>query len=114
MYSRRRFLQGAAALAVSTRLRAQTYPFALGVASGYPSPSGIALWTRLTGLQLPVPVKWEIADDEAMRNIVLAGEETAHADWAHSVHVDVQGLAPQRWYWYRFTAGGAQSAIGRT
>jgi alkaline phosphatase D len=114
MYSRRRFLQGAVALAVSTRLRAQNYPFALGVASGYPSPSGITLWTRLTGLQLPVPVRWEIAGDEAMRNIVLAGEETAHADSAHSVHVDVQGLAPQRWYWYRFTAGGAQSPIGRT
>jgi alkaline phosphatase D len=114
MYSRRRFLQGVAALTVATRLRAQTYPFALGVASGYPSPSGITLWTRITGLQLPVPVKWEMASDEAMRTIVLAGEETASADWAHSVHVDVQGLAPQRGYWYRFTAGGAQSPIGRT
>jgi alkaline phosphatase D len=118
MYSRRRFLKGVAALAVSTppfcSARAQTYPFALGVASGYPSPSGFTLWTRLNGFQVPAPVKWEIASDEAMRNIVIAGEETARAEWAHSVHVDVQGLAPQRAYWYRFSAGDAQSPIGRT
>jgi alkaline phosphatase D len=114
MYSRRRFLQGVAALAVSTRLRAQTYPFALGVASGYPSPSGFTLWTRLNGFQARVPVKWEIASDEAMRHVVLAGVETASAEWAHSVHVDVRGLAPHRWYWYRFSAGDAQSPIGRT
>jgi alkaline phosphatase D len=114
MFTRRRFLQGVGALAVSTRLRAQTCPFALGVASGYPSPSGITLWTRITGFQLPIPVNWEIASDEAMRKIVRAGQETASAEWAHSVHVDVQGLAPHRWYWYRFTAGGAQSPVGRT
>ena len=29
------------------------------------------------------------------------------AEWAHSVHVEVDGLEPDRWYWYRFTAGGA-------
>jgi alkaline phosphatase D len=61
-----------------------------------------------------VPVKWEIASDEAMRHIVRAGVESASAEWAHSVHVDVRGLAPQRWYWYRFSAGGAQSPVGRT
>jgi alkaline phosphatase D len=114
MFSRRRFLQGLGAFAVSTRVGARSYPFALGVASGYPTPSGVTLWTRLTGFDLAVPVRWEIAGDEAMRNIVRSGEETAAPEWAHSVHVDVQGLAPQRWYWYRFTAGGAQSRIGRT
>ena len=114
MFTRRRFLQGVAGLAVTARLHAQTYPFALGVASGYPSAAGVTLWTRITGFQVPVQVKWEIASDEAMRNIVLAGVETASAEWAHSVHVDVQGLAPQRWYWYRFSAGGAQSPVART
>ncbi len=114
MFTRRRFLQGVAGLAVPARLHAQTYPFALGVASGYPSAAGVTLWTRITGFQVPVQVKWEIASDEAMRNIVLAGVETASAEWAHSVHIDVQGLAPQRWYWYRFSAGGAQSPVART
>ncbi len=118
MYSRRRFLQGVAALAVAAppfcSARAQADRFALGVASGYPSPEGFTLWTRVNGFQGPVPVKWEIASDEAMRHVVRAGVERASAEWAHSVHVDVRGLAPQRWYWYRFSAGGAQSPIGRT
>jgi len=118
MFTRRRFLQGMAALSVSTAshpaARAQTYPFALGVASGYPSPSGITLWTRVTGLAAAVPVKWEIARDESMRQTAFLGETIAQPEWAHSVHIDVQGLEPGRRYWYRFTAGDAQSPVGRT
>lgn len=114
MFTRRRFLQGAGALAVSTRLRAQSFPFSLGVASGYPAPTGVTLWTRLLGIDAPVPVKWAVSSDEAMRQVVRAGEALATPEWAHSVHVDVEGLEPDRWYWYRFTAGGEQSAVGRT
>jgi alkaline phosphatase D len=33
---------------------------------------------------------------------------------AHSVHVEVQGLQPDRWYFYRFAVGDAVSATGRT
>jgi len=49
MFTRRRFLQTLGAFSVCRNLRAQSYPFSLGVASGYPSPSEIVLWTRLTG-----------------------------------------------------------------
>ena len=74
MFTRRRFLQGLGALAVGTRLRAQSYPFSLGVASGYPSPSSITLWTRLTGIDPnPVPVKWEVAADEAFKRVLRSG-----------------------------------------
>jgi len=118
MFTRRRFLQGMAALAVSTAsrpaARAQTYPFALGVASGYPSPAGITLWTRITGMPAAVPVKWEIATSESMSTVARTGEQLATPEWAHSVHVDVQGLEPDRRYWYRFTAGDARSPVGRT
>lgn len=118
MITRRRFLQSLGALAVSTRVQARfgSYPFALGVASGYPSPSGITLWTRLMGALDPttVPVTWEIAADESMRAVVRRGQELASPEWGHSVHVDAEGLEPGRWYWYRFTAGEAQSPIGRT
>jgi len=114
MISRRRFLQGAAALAVSPALRAQGNPFPLGVASGYPASTGMVLWTRLLGLAGAQPVSWEIAEDEAMRRIVQRGETTADPAWAHSVHVEPEGLRPDRWYWYRFTAAGAQSPVGRT
>ncbi len=130
--SRREFLKAAAAFGVLAavpgcttlgRLRMTRDPFTLGVASGYPSPSGVVLWTRLApepvvpGGGMPpevVAVDWEIAEDEGMRRVVQRGADHASPDWAHAVHVEVAGLAPDRWYWYRFHAGGATSPIGRT
>ena len=98
------------------------YLFALGVASGEPLPDGVVLWTRLAPDPLngggmgpaPVPVRWEVADDEAMRRVVRRGTVLAHAAWAHALHVEVRGLAPDRIYWYRFSARGEASPVGRT
>jgi alkaline phosphatase D len=123
---RRRFLHALGALGVAQSFPAHAqlrekprfadHPFALGVASGYPQPDGMVLWTRLLGDfgAAAVPVRWEIAADEAMRRVVASGNTEAHPDWAHSLHVEPRGLQPGRWYWYRFTAGGAQSPLGRT
>ena len=111
MIDRRRFLLSVGALSVLPAFSQSSNPFPLGVASGYPTPTGMTLWTRTTG---PGAVRWEVAADEAMKHIVLAGSANAEADWAHSVHVDVQGLEPDRWYWYRFGTGDAQSPVGRT
>ncbi len=90
--------------------------FALGVASGQPRPDGMVLWTRLTGHDLPeqVPVRWEVAADEAFTKVVMRGEFTAQDVWAHSVHAEPKGLASDRWYWYRFRALGAASTPART
>jgi len=125
MIGRRKFLEVLAALGVAHTLPSRaadrkvsfdSYPFTLGVASGYPSPDSVVLWTRLTGGLDPraVGVRWELAADESMKSIISSGETTAEPAWAHSVHVEVPGLAPDRWYWYRFSAGGAQSPVGRT
>ncbi len=96
-------------------------PFGLGVASGAPAPEGVVLWTRLVapGLldslgEAPVPVRWEVAHDEAFSQVVQRGDAVASAELAHSVHAEVQGLAPDRWYFYRFMAGGITSPTGRT
>ncbi|MEJ0069248.1 MAG: alkaline phosphatase D family protein [Pseudomonadota bacterium] len=97
-------------------------PFTLGVASGDPLPDGVVLWTRLApeplqggGMPpLPVAVDWQVATDDRMRNIVQRGTETARPELGHAVHVEVAGLQPGRWYWYRFVAAGAESPIGRT
>lgn len=130
MSSRREFLQALAALGLAAGVppradaapRFDRNPFRLGVASGYPSAGGAVLWTRLItdferydgGLDpVAVPVHWEVAGDEAMRNIVASGVESATPDWAHSVHVEVKGLEPERRYWYRFAAGDALSPVGR-
>jgi len=130
--ARRRLLQavaGLAGLAVTgngARLLArpnfQSYPFALGVASGEPSAEGFVLWTRLApdplhggGMPpLDVPVEWQVADDENFARIVRRGVAIAAPEWAHSLHVEVDGLASDRWYFYRFLSGGAASPIGRT
>jgi alkaline phosphatase D len=98
-------------------------PFTLGLASGYPEPNGVVLWTRLAPQPLvpgggmpaaPVAVEWEIGSDEALRKVVRRGTVNATPDSAHSVHVEVTGLKPASDYWYRFTSGGARSAVGRT
>lgn len=113
---RRAFAAGLGALLLPTLARGQSSAgFGLGVASGCPRPTSVVLWTRLTGsLPANVSVQWALAEDEAMRRVVRSGIATAEEAWAHSVHVDVEGLQPGRFYWYRFTANGETSAVGRT
>jgi alkaline phosphatase D len=98
-------------------------PFTLGVASGDPNADGFVIWTRLApdplaldglgGMGAPAAVSWEVAEDAAMARVVARGTVSADARMAHAVHVEVSGLQPGRPYWYRFTALGVQSAIGR-
>jgi len=129
--SRRQFLQRTSALIAATLVapsrsiaqpRFSSSPYALGVASGYPHPRGVTLWTRLApqpvagGGVPPVPaqVSWEVAADETFRTIAAHGTTIALPEWAHSVHVDVDGLEPAHTYWYRFRSGDALSPTGRT
>jgi alkaline phosphatase D len=59
-------------------------------------------------------VEWTVAEDEKMLRVVKRGRSAAQAHAAHSVHVEVSGLAPDRPYWYQFKAGTEWSPIGRT
>ena len=134
--SRRRFLAGTATVAIALglqqsqaatiaqrRVRLTDDPFTLGVASGDPTPSGVVLWTRLAPDPLhggglahagPIAVDWVVARDEHLRQVVSRGSGFARPELAHSVHLEVDGLEPARDYWYRFTAGGFASPVGRT
>lgn len=132
--NRRAFVVGSASFALAVlasmhalgaivrRPKFSAYPFQLGVASGDPTPDGVALWTRLApqpllGGGMPpdaVEVSWQVAEDEAMSRVVRQGAAIADPAWAHSVHVEVEGLQPDRWYWYWFKAGGEVSPKGRT
>lgn len=132
--SRRLFLAYGAALSALPGLAERTAaadqkvtftadPFSLGVASGDPDSGSVVIWTRLapkplepTGGMRPeaVRVHWEVAGDEAFRTIVRSGTAVAAPQLAHSVHVEVEGLKPDRWYFYRFRAGDATSPVGRT
>ena len=129
--NRRQWLQWAAAGALGSALPAShaappTTPwpvtdelFGLGVASGDPASDGMVLWTRLmpSGAQpllAEQTVRWELAHDAQFAQIVQRGESMAAPDWGHSVHVDVRGLQPDRWYYYRFISNGQVSRTGRT
>lgn len=112
----------AAAFPGTAIARTDAYPFRLGVASGSPRPTSIVLWTRIlpdplnaqSVMPVPFSVCWEIAEDEAFKKTIAKGNTTALPELAHSVHVDVAGLSPDRWYWYRFMLGDAISPVGRT
>ena len=98
----------------------ETAAFAHGVASGDPLPDAVMLWTRVT-----VPagtarfaVRWIIAHDEGLADVVATGSAGTGAEHDYTVKVDASGLGPGTAYWYGFevaTAGGTmRSPLGRT
>ncbi|WP_420000121.1 alkaline phosphatase D family protein [Streptomyces boninensis] len=131
MPSRRAFVTAAATLPVLINAPARAAgrrladPFTLGVASGDPTPGGVVLWTRLAVDPLAldgrggmpdadVRVQWQIAADQSFRRVVREGTTRARAAAGHSVHVEVDGLAPGGEYFYRFRTGQDLSPVGRT
>jgi len=94
--------------------------FQHGVASGDPLQDRVIIWTRFTRqtdnmVAAPdIMIVWEVAKDLEFENIVRSGDAIADSvhDW--TVKVDVEGLEPGNWYYYRFRQGNKQSPIGRT
>ncbi len=85
-------------------------PFSLGVASFDPLPNRVLLWCVVEG---GGTCHWEIATDPAFFDVVGRGKVAAPADTG-VVLVDAEGLQPGTAYWYRFTAQGKPSPVGRT
>lgn len=129
---RRAFLQRSAVLGAATALplvgharRAaalerdpELAPFFHGVASGDPLADRVVLWTRVTPPAghdgRPVPVRWVVARDPALRDVVASGTEQARPERDFTVKVDPTGLAPRTTYFYGFRALGRASLTGRT
>lgn len=112
-------------------------PFYHGVASGDPLSDRVIIWTRIT---LPehnriawvnidsastvyssslfdsaVQVSWQVATDTSFLNVVRSGIFTTDSSLDYTVKVDVTGLQPNSWYYYRFrTTDSVCSIIGRT
>jgi alkaline phosphatase D len=126
-FSRRHFLQLAAALGASaawTRAvpfrsllnateRRDLYPE--GVASADPHSDSILLWTRHSPLDSTANLTVEVSEDEAFRKVVATTKSpiSVASDW--TTRVLVGNLKPSQVYFYRFTdAQGQASRTGRT
>src|SRR5262249_48186332 len=87
--------------------------FAYGVAAGFPSTSGITLWTRVADLGRSANVAYEVARDAHFRQVVKRGTSPADADKDFTVHAPVRGLKPATEYHYRFSTQHGDSRVGR-
>lgn len=127
--SRRNFLKTSAAsiftVAVSSAVTgcAQTLinkplsaiEFKHGVASGDPLSHALIIWSRATTAQsnFEVTVAWELASDSQFKNIIRSGREQTDKSRDFTIKIDVQELAPNTEYFYRFMGLNTQSPIGR-
>ncbi|MFJ9349646.1 alkaline phosphatase D family protein [Streptomyces sp. NPDC101237] len=111
------------AAALPARAASDAPAFLHGIASGDPLPDGVLLWTRVTpsadatpgsGAGADTEVSWIVATDKALTNVVSRGSVTATAASDHTVKADIRGLAPATDYWFRFSAGGTDTAVART
>ncbi|MBW3576691.1 MAG: alkaline phosphatase D family protein [Actinobacteria bacterium] len=88
--------------------------FQHGVASGDPEADRVVLWTRVSTPDDPVDVRWRIARDEDLSDVVASGVTTTGSDRDRTVKIDVPGLSPATTYFYAFEAAGERSPVGRT
>lgn len=90
--------------------------FTHSVASGEPSQHSALLWTRY------VPARgdsarlvWEVSPTADFVQVVSSGEAASEGAHDHCVKAVAGGLAPGRWYHYRFRdRHGLASPVGRT
>jgi alkaline phosphatase D len=88
--------------------------FEHGVASGDPSTSAVILWTRLSGQSGGQELRWVVANDEALQDIVSEGKVSTDADRDFTAQVDADGLSAGGTYYYAFALGNqGRSVVGR-
>ena len=91
-------------------------PFYHGVASGDPLEDRVIIWTRVTPSDSvdSINVKWQISPNEKFDSIHSEGFLVTTPARDYTVKVDAGNLAPGKFYYYRFSALGKTSIIGRT
>lgn len=98
-----------------TQVEERLRPFYHGVASGDPLHDRVIIWTRVTpeNGDTAVSVRYRVATDTAMQNIVRSGEFITSSDRDFTVKIDVEGLQSGTVYYYNFSAYNRYSIIGR-
>ncbi len=89
--------------------------FAQSVASGQPSTNGITLWTKLSQLERPGLIQYEVAADPDFRSVLArhsVNPSPAH-DYAVNVRLESARLRPGEAYYYRFLTCDRSSPVGR-
>lgn len=100
---------------VETPAYAGAVAFNHGVASGDPRHDRVIIWTRVTPENAgPVPVRWILARNRELTDVVKTGVTETNEARDYTVKVDVVGLRAGAPYFYGFRAGDQQSSIGRT
>ncbi|HAC24135.1 MAG TPA: alkaline phosphatase [Cytophagales bacterium] len=91
-------------------------PFYHGVASGDPLTDRVIIWTRVTpdDSVARIAVTWEVAKDDQFGSVVKSDTLSTTPARDYTVKVDVTGLEPGQFYYYRFKALNAASPVGRT
>ncbi len=97
-----------------TGARSDLAPFFHGVASGDPLMDKVIIWTRITTDSVDARVKWRIASDTGMVNVLDSGMVMTDASRDFTVKVDVPNLQPNTFYYYEFEAYNKYSLRGRT
>jgi alkaline phosphatase D len=119
MYLHRRQLlaagiAGGGLLSLPSWARAPIAGFTHAVASGEPGPTSVLLWTRYVSSS-PVRLTAEVSTTPDFARVVAGGSVEASPARDHTAKLVVTGLAPDRWYHYRFVApDGTRSPVGRT
>ena len=91
--------------------------FACGVASGDPTADAVVIWTRVSTVgssTVQKKVRWQVATDAAMTDVIAAGTARTDATRDFTVKVDAGGLPSGRTVFYRFNVDGHFSPVGRT
>lgn len=93
--------------------------FTHGVASGDPLHDRVILWSRLapaSEVNSPVCVTYNVSASRHFKEVLAHGTVYTSSDIDYTVKVDVTGLQPFTWYYYRFQScdGSITSPTGRT
>lgn len=89
--------------------------FTHDVASGEPGPRSVLLWTRYVAPSGDARLRAELSERPDFARIVAGGDAVASAARDFTARITLTGLAPNRWYHYRFVApDGGVSPVGRT
>jgi alkaline phosphatase D len=126
-FSRRTFLAGAAGagvVALTGNWRAQGAApgevarggaFAQSVASGEPATNGITLWTKLSQLERPGLIQYEVSPEPDFRSVIARHSVPVDAgrDFAVTTRLQSAKLRPNEHYYYRFLTCDRSSPVGR-